>query len=105
MIVRVVIAITGAIIVTSSLLLGMDSLTSLFENESGERYFRITDVLPKPEPGRPQRPAAAARQPQRPEPEFLNPDTALPIVVPEAIDTQVPPVRGPDIELPDPPSN
>jgi len=66
MIVRVVIAITGAIIVTSSLLLGMDSLTSLFENESGERYFRITDVLPKPEPGRPQRPAAAARQPQRP---------------------------------------
>ncbi len=105
MIVRVAIAFAGAIIVTSSLLLGMDTLTSLFDNESGERYFRITDVLPKPEPGRPQRPEAAARQPQRPEQEFVNPDTALPIVVPAAIDTQLPAVRRPEIELPDPPRN
>ncbi|HEY5665595.1 MAG TPA: hypothetical protein VIV64_02660 [Gammaproteobacteria bacterium] len=96
MIFRVLIAACGALIVTGGLLLTMDSLTSLFENRSGERYFRITDVLPKPEPGRPERPTAARRQPAGLETEAANPDTMLPIELPEIPDTVSPDLSGPD---------
>jgi len=97
MIFRVLIAAAGAIIVTGSLLLAMDSLTSLFENRSGERYFRITDVLPKPEPGRPERPRAAARQPARVEPEAAGQDNLVPIETPQIVEGQPATLAQPEI--------
>ncbi|MGD8340706.1 MAG: hypothetical protein PVH89_07975 [Gammaproteobacteria bacterium] len=103
MILRVLIAAMGAIIVTGGLLLAMDSLTSLFENRSGERYFRITDILPKPEPGRPERPPAAARQPAGLATESANPETVLPVELPE-IPEAVPTLTEPEIIPPAPDS-
>lgn len=102
MILRVLIAACGALIVTGGLLLAMDSVTSLFEDQSGERFFRITDVLPKPEPGRPERPAAARRQPAGLETEAANPDTVLPIELPEIPEAASPDVRGPELIGPEP---
>jgi hypothetical protein len=105
MIARVFIAVVGAIVVTGCLLLAMESLTTLFENERGERYFRITDILPKPDPGRPERPQAARRPPNQPAPEVLTPDAAVPIEAPGAIELEAPPVATPGIELPELPDN
>jgi hypothetical protein len=103
MIARVAIAIAGAVVVTGALLLAMDTLTSLFENERGERYFRITDVLEKPPPGRPERPQAARRQPEQPEAAVDNPDASVPVDAPDAIEVPNAPVSAPSLELPDNP--
>ena len=100
MIARVVIAAVGAIVITAGLLLTMDHLISLFRDESGERFFRITDVLPKPDPGRPQRPAPASRQPALESQRLSNPDTVLTIEAP-AISTETPILLGPAISQPD----
>jgi hypothetical protein len=105
MIARLVIAAAGAIIITATLLLGMDAVTALFRNEGGERYFRITDILPKPPPGRPERPEAQARPPSRIEPDIASPDAGVTIEAPAAPATGSPPLRGPEIELPEPPDN
>jgi len=105
MIARVAIAIAGAVVVTGALLLAMDSLTSLFENERGERYFRITDVLEKPPPGRPERPQAARRQPDQPEAAIESPDATLPVDPPDAIEVPTAPVSAPSLELTEIPAN
>jgi hypothetical protein len=105
MIARVAIAVVGAVVVTGALLLTMDTLISLFENERGERYFRITDVLEKPDPGRPERPRAARRQPNQPEAESASPNASVPIEAPEDIDIPTPSVSSPGIELPEPPDD
>jgi hypothetical protein len=97
---RVAIAVAGALVVTGALLLTMDSLISLFENERGERYFRIHDVLQKPEPGRPERPRAQRRPPDQPEAPITSPDSAVPIETPDEID-----LPSPAIELPELPGN
>ena len=102
MILRVLIAACGALIVTGGLLLAMDSVTSLFENRSGERFFRITDVLPKPDPGRPERPAAARRQPPGLQTEAADTETVLPIELPEIPETAAPELSGPELTLPEP---
>lgn len=98
MITRLLIAAVGAIVVTAGLLLGMDAVTSLFRSDTGERYFRITDVLPKPPPGRPQRPETVGRSPQRVELEAASPDAELEIEAPAAVDTDAPQLQAPTIE-------
>jgi hypothetical protein len=102
---RVAIAIVGAVVVTGSLLLVMDSLTSLWQNERGERYFRITDVLQKPDPGRPERPQAATPPPDRPADDSSNPDGPVRIETPADIDIESPPGAAPAIERPDLPAD
>ncbi|MDX1562235.1 MAG: hypothetical protein R3305_04885, partial [Gammaproteobacteria bacterium] len=64
--VRTLIAAVGAVVVTGALLLAMDTVTSLFERNSGQRYFSISDILPRPDPGRPERPGQTMRQPNAP---------------------------------------
>ena len=100
MIARVVIAFVGAIIVTGSLLLAMDSLTSLFNNERGERYFRISDILERPDPGRPERPRPAARQPEQQEFAITDLDTTVPIEVPAPEEAEALSVPAPEIDPP-----
>jgi len=100
MIGRILIATTGALIVTAGLLLAMDSLTSLFEDESRERYFRITDVLPKPDPGRPDRPRAGVRAPDSVEIESGELAITVPIEAPAELDTEVRGLVGPEVETP-----
>jgi hypothetical protein len=102
---RVAIAVVGAAVVTVALLLTMDSLVSLFEDERGERFFRITDVLEKPPPGRPERPRDARRQPDQPQSETTIENAAVPIEAPGDIDVPRPPVDGPAIELPELPDD
>jgi hypothetical protein len=98
MITRLLIAAVGAVIVTVGLLLAMDTVTSLFRSQSGERLFRITDILPKPPPGRPERPEVF-RPPERVESERRTPEPDLPIGVPPAVERE-PPLQSPAIEPP-----
>lgn len=102
MIGRVLIAAVGALIVTAGLLLSMDAVTSLFRSQNGERFYRITDVLPKPERGRPERPAPARRQPEFERETFTGTDQEVPIEVPEALEPQPSTLPLPAIELPEP---
>ena len=98
MIARLLIAAAGAIIITATLLLGMKTVTALFRNDSGERYFRITDILPKAPPGRPERPEAQSRPPARIEPGAETPDAALTIDSPAAPTVLPPTLQGPEID-------
>lgn len=84
MLARILIALVGAAIVTAGLLLTMDSVTSILRNQDLPRYFRISDILPKPEPGRPTRPAELGRQPAVPSTELGTPDSRIEIEVPAA---------------------
>jgi hypothetical protein len=101
MIARLSIAIAGAIIITIALLLGMRTFTTLFRDDTGERYFRITDILPKPPPGRPERPQALSRSPERIDPGIENPDATLSIQAPTAPGAARPALEGPAIESPE----
>lgn len=100
MIKRLFIAAIGAIVVTTGLLLAMDGVTSLFRRESGERYFRINDILPKPPPGRPERPRAI-RPPERVEAEVSGPEVRLPIEAPATTGSETPPLEDPRLEPPE----
>lgn len=100
MIARVVIAAVGAIAITGSLLLVMDSMTSLFEGERGERFFRITDILEKPDPGRPTRPLPGARQPDSPESESEDLNTTVPLELPAPADAEALSIPEPQIDAP-----
>lgn len=95
---RVIIAAVGAIVVTGSLLLVMDSMTLLFENESGERFFRITDILEKPEPGRPIRPLPGARQPDGPESENEELNASVPLELPVPEEAEPLSIPAPEID-------
>jgi hypothetical protein len=102
---RIAIAALGALLVTGGLLLSMDALTSLFENRSGERFFRITDVLPRPDPGRPERPGAGQRAPDTGIEEDRDPNATLPIEAPAGPDQRLPELTGPEIPEPEPSAN
>ena len=86
MIYRLSVALLGAIVITSGLLLGMDKVTAVFRSQSGERYFRITDVLPRAERGRPDRPSAPAQQPGLGEPGFEVFENEIPLEEPGPIE-------------------
>jgi hypothetical protein len=111
MIGRLFIALVGALVVTSFLLFAMDAVTSVFRERDSHRYYRITDILPKPDPGRPVRPEPVSRPPALPGRELTRPAAGLGIETPGAGNNDVlerPSVRGADIErpaLPDSPSN
>lgn len=77
MIYRVLIALLGAVVITSGLLLGMDAVTSMFRDRDDSRYYRITDILPRRVPGRPERPAPGQRQPDIPAAELSLPDAQI----------------------------
>lgn len=102
---RIAIAAVGALLVTGGLLLSMDALTSMFENRSGERYFRITDILPKPEPDRPERPGPGQRQPDTGIEDVRDANATLPVEPPADPDRRLPELTGPDIPEPEPPAN
>jgi hypothetical protein len=65
MIIRVLIALVGAGVITAAMLLGMSEFTSMFRERSGERYFLITDILTRRDSGRLPRPPAAELPPER----------------------------------------
>ena len=81
---RMVIAVVGAVVVTTCLLLIMDSATSAFRDRNLERFFRITDILPRPDPGRPVRPEGLGRQPAVPRPDSGASDVRIDIEAPVA---------------------
>ena len=64
MLVRIGIALVGAIVVTFGLLLVMDTVTDVFRDGDTTRYFRISDVFAKPDNLRPDRPEAVALPPE-----------------------------------------
>lgn len=107
MIARILVAIVGAVVITSTLLLSMDAVTSLFGERDGTRYYRVNDVILKDRSGRPDRPPPVARQPETPSAGFdlpsrdvanANPDELLPAV---NIPTRI---LEPDITVPDAPT-
>lgn len=97
MIARIFIAIVGAVIVTGGLLLAMEGLTSLFEKDAGERYFRITDILDRPAPGRPERPRAGSLAPDQPAVEVATPSGLVPIEAPADVASETLSVPAPEI--------
>ena len=66
MIARILVAMVGAVVITSTLLLGMDAITSIFRERDTARYYRISDVQLR-QPGRPDRPEPVPQQPEVPE--------------------------------------
>jgi hypothetical protein len=87
MITRILLAVVGAILITAGLLFTMDSLTTVFRPDSGERFFRITDILPRLEPDRPIRPPPAERTPETTAPRYAEPEVNVAIepTDPEAV--------------------
>jgi hypothetical protein len=68
MIVRIVIALVGALAVTCALLLGMDAVTTVFRQEqSGQRMYRISDVIRRDRSGRQDMPDPPTRLPDLPD--------------------------------------
>lgn len=96
MILRLLTALVGALVVTASLLLGMDAVTSVFRERDTGRFFRIMDVLPSQDDGRPERPAPARRQPELENPGFTADEAAGPLEPPAR------PVPGSDLAPPAP---
>jgi len=103
MITRILVALVGAVIVTAGLLFAMDRVTSLFRNHDFQRYFRINDILPKPDPGRPTRPRSLSEQPDVPGPGNFVPEFGVTVETPE-IETPTlrpsPSLTEPGAELP-----
>jgi hypothetical protein len=103
MITRILVALVGAVIVTAGLLFAMDRVTSLFRNHDFQRYFRINDILPKPDPGRPTRPRSLSEQPDVPESGNFVPEIGVTVETPD-IETPTlqtpPPLSNPGTELP-----
>jgi hypothetical protein len=70
MLTRVILAAVGAVIITGGILLGMSGFVDAFRKRDAVRYFTITDILPRPERGRPERPADAQLPPERRTPAY-----------------------------------
>jgi hypothetical protein len=66
MIVRMLIAIVGALVITTGLLLSMDAVTSAFRERSTTKMYRISDVVRRDRSGRPDRPEPPTRLPALP---------------------------------------
>lgn len=94
MLLRLLAAVCGALVITAGLFVVMETLTSLWRNEERLRVFRIDDVLLKPEPNRPARPAQLERQPELPDNDFAVPASNSLIDLPEP--------GGPGIVVPPP---
>lgn len=101
MIGRVLLALLGASVITGALLLGMDSVTSLFRERDTGRYFRITDILPRQAPERPTRPEPVLSGPDLPDAEPTAPDTRIRLEAPAEPEPVVPSrLIAPELERP-----
>jgi hypothetical protein len=77
MIARLFIAIVGAAVITAAILLGMSGFATAYKNRGGDKLYLITNILPRPERGRPERPPDAALPPGRTRADFEAGDTRL----------------------------
>jgi hypothetical protein len=84
MILRVLLSLVGAVVITSSLLLGMDAVTSIFRERDTTRYYRISDVQLRSNDGRPDRPAPVPLLPETPESAVELPSSRVDIEAPTA---------------------
>lgn len=83
MIARILIAVVGALVITSVLFLGMDAVTSLFRERDVGRYFRVNDVTLKDRSGLPDRPRPVPRQPDVPQATRELPSDRVPVDNPD----------------------
>lgn len=67
---RLVVASAGAALITAAILLGMSEVAQRIRQRDPTRFFQITDIIPRPERGRPTRPADAQLPPPRAAPEY-----------------------------------
>jgi hypothetical protein len=106
MLLRIFIACLGAITVTVGMLLAMDAVTNVFRDRDLQRYFRITDILPKADPGRPERPEAVARPPDAPTAESPAIYSTPPLQAPADVQPEIEPpvVLAPEIDAGETPS-
>lgn len=77
MVSRLLVAVVGASAITIGMLLGMSEFAEIFERRDPTQYFRITDVLVRPDDGKPERIPRAGAQPERGTVEYERPDTEL----------------------------
>jgi len=77
MFLRLLIAITGAGLITATMLFGMSEFTAMFRQRGTDKFFLITDILPRPDPGRPVRPPPAALPPARASVEYRAGDLGI----------------------------
>lgn len=82
MILRLLVAIVGASIITVTMLYGMSEFAAMFRHRNGDKLFLVTDILPRPDPGRPVRPPAAALPPARTEVEYRPGNVGVPLDAP-----------------------
>jgi hypothetical protein len=104
MVLRVVIALVGAVVITAGLLLGMDAVTSVVREVDYHRYYRISDVFARPADRKPDRPEARERPPELPaaaDQAPQNTNSAAPTIEPSAPEP-APGLTIPGIEPPDP---
>jgi hypothetical protein len=83
MIARILVAVVGALVITSVLFLGMDAVTSLFRERDVTRYFRVNDVTVKDRSGLPDRPRPVPRQPDTPRAARDLPADSVPLENPD----------------------
>lgn len=96
MILRLLIAIIGAGLVTVTMLYGMSEFTAMFRQRGTDKFFLITDILPRPDPGRPARPPAAALPPARTSVEYAPGEIGIQVEIrPEADAARVSPEAVP----------
>ncbi len=77
---RLLIALVGAAVITSGMLLGMSEITHKFRDRDSTRYFRIVDFLPAPEGRRRlRRPTQPDLPPERQDLRYERSITTLPI--------------------------
>jgi len=69
MFLRICVALIGAVVITTGLLLGMDAVTDVFRERSSEKMYRISDVIRRDRSGRPDLPEPPTRLPALPDAE------------------------------------
>ena len=90
---RLLIALLGALVITTTLLLGMDYVTTILREHSGPRMYRISDVIMRDRSGRPD-------MPEPPTPLPALPDTSREPAVDPGIVGQAPSAPAPSLLAP-----
>jgi len=84
---RLLIALVGAAIITSGMLLAMSEITQKFRGRDTTRYFRIVDFLPTPDGRRRlRRPTQSDPPPEREDLRYERSITTLPVDRPAGVD-------------------
>jgi len=83
MVQRLLIAVAGASLITSAMLLGMNEVAQHLKERDPTQYFQISSFTPAPESRRPKPPPAPAVPPERPWLDHAQPrDTRVPVTAP-----------------------